>query len=68
MKKFLNRKDIADLLECTVTQVRKNEKRLGLVEARRDLNPRCVRYLATLALRNLEKRGFLASEVALVPI
>lgn len=63
MKKFLNRNDIAIMLECSVAQVRKNEARWGLKEARRDLNSRCIRYVAPLALKNLQARGLLVVSV-----
>lgn len=53
-RQLLSRKDVAAMMECSVDQVRKNERRWGLRSARRDLNRRCVRYLATLALEALK--------------
>lgn len=46
-RRLLTRKDVAELMECSVDQVRKNEVRWGLRCARRDLNARCVRYLVS---------------------
>lgn len=45
------------MLEVSVTVIYRNERRLGLHTARRDLNGRVVRYLATKAMRELRKRG-----------
>jgi hypothetical protein len=53
-----SRKDLATLLGVTVDQVRRNERRWGLDKARRDLNPRCVRYRRTEAMAVLRARGF----------
>jgi len=41
--------------DVTPDQVRKNEKRWGLDRARRDLNRRCVRYVAAMALPILKQ-------------
>jgi len=54
-RKFLTRKDIAQMLEVTVEQVRENEVRWGLAPHRRDLNGRCVRYLAKEAIEALRR-------------
>lgn len=54
-KRLWSRKDVAKYLECSVDQVRKNEVRWGLRAARRDLNLRCVRYLASAALAALRQ-------------
>ena len=53
-KRLLSRKDVAELLEVSPEQVRKNERRWGLHAARRDLNQRCVRYKTLMALAILE--------------
>lgn len=59
-KPLLTRKDIALLLvDVTAHQVGRNEKRWGLDKARCDLNCRCVRYRAAMALRILTANGFL---------
>jgi hypothetical protein len=60
IKNLLSRKDLAELMDITPEQVRKNEVRWGLRIARRDLNRRCVRYLASLALPTLRSLGFIA--------
>ena len=44
MKKFLTRKELAQLLEVTVDQVRRNERRWGLHKYRRNLNGRSITY------------------------
>ena len=53
-KHLLSRKDVAELLDVSVDQVRKNERRWGLNAARRDLNRRCIRYRTLMALAILE--------------
>ena len=58
-KILLSRKDIAELMDVTPDQVRKNEVRWGLRIARRDLNRRCVRYLACVAMPALKSRGYI---------
>lgn len=58
-KHLLTRKDIAEMIDGTPEQVRKNEKRWGLDAARRDLNARCVRYLSALALTILRTKGYI---------
>jgi len=55
-KNFITRKEVARLLEISVDQVRKNERRLGLQVVRCDLNARCVRYHATPALLILKEK------------
>lgn len=60
IKNLLSRKDLAELMDITPEQVRKNEVRWGLRVARRDLNRRCVRYLAARALPILKASGFIA--------
>lgn len=59
-KHLFTRKDIALLLvDCSPDQVRKNEKRWGIDKARRDLNPRCVRYLSSHVITILRAKGYL---------
>ena len=55
--RYLTRKDLARMLEVSVNVIYRNEKRLGLQSARRDLNERVVRYLAVEARRALKQRG-----------
>ena len=55
--RYLTRKDLARMLEVSVNVIYRNEKRLGLHTARRDLNERVVRYLAVEARRALKRRG-----------
>ena len=57
--KMSTRKDVAQLLAVSADQVRRNEKRWGLDQARVDLNPRCVRYSTSRMMRILRARGFL---------
>ena len=52
------RKDVAQLLTVSADQVRRNEKRWGLDQARVDLNRRCVRYSTSRMMRILRARGF----------
>ena len=56
-RRFLSRKDIANLLEISVKCVENNEERLGLTPARRDLNARMVRYCTAAVLRELKRRN-----------
>ncbi len=65
MSKYLNRKDIADLLECSVGFIRKNEKRLGLDKAsgvRCDIGRFEARYHRKKALDALLSRGLIEAE------
>lgn len=61
--KFLTRKDLARLLEVSVDTIGPNERRLGLDLARRDINPRVIRYEAATALRELRLRNQLPSAI-----
>ena len=54
---FIDRKELARLLECNVTQVRDNESGWGIDVTRRDLNERVVRYLRVECMRILASRG-----------
>lgn len=58
-KTLYTRKEVAQLIDCTAEQVRKNEKRWGLKDARADLNSRCVRYRARLTRIILKAKGFI---------
>ena len=55
--RYVTRKDIARMLEVSVNVIYRNETRLGLHIARRDLNERVVRYLSAEVERQLKKRG-----------
>ena len=55
--RYLTRKDVARMLEVSVNVIYRNEQRLGLHLARRDLNERVVRYLSGEVTRQLKKRG-----------
>ena len=57
MTKYITRKEIATMLECSVRQVRSNEARWGIASARSDLNARTVRYLRYKATEALRLRG-----------
>lgn len=59
MDKYWYRKDVATVVGCTVYQVRSNEKRWGITQFRRDLNCRCVRYLAEKTRIHLEINGII---------
>ena len=54
---FIDRKELARILECNVTQVRDNELGWGIDVTRRDLNERVVRYLRVECLAILASRG-----------
>lgn len=56
MSRFVNRKDLARILEVSYHTIMRNEQRLGLDRARRDLNARIVRYDAAIAERELRLR------------
>ena len=58
MKRFYTRKDLAQMLECTSEQVRKNEAAWGIKGFRSDLSRRSVRYKAEV-LEHLKKKGIL---------
>lgn len=55
-RNFITRKELAQVLEVSVRTVERNEHRLGLDVARRDLNSRMVRYIASIAERELRMR------------
>ncbi len=57
MSRWLNRKDLAQILDVSVDQVRKNEKAWGLDAARYDLNLRVVRYDKERAELIIKERG-----------
>lgn len=59
-RKWIDRKEIAIILEISVFQVRSGEERLGLAPVRKDLNARCVRYHRIQALKALRDRGLLS--------
>lgn len=60
-KEKISRKEVAVLfqemtgIEVTVGQVRKNEVRWGIKDARRDLNVRVVRYQRELVVNALKR-------------
>lgn len=56
---LIDSKDIARRLGCSPRQVRSNEVRLGIKQWRRDINARCVRYLAIKVWAELKARGYL---------
>ncbi len=59
-KPLLTRKDIATMLvDVTPDQVRKNEKAWGLDRARKDLNPRCVRYRRVMVIAVFTRKGWI---------
>lgn len=55
---LLSRKDIARMLNVSPRMVANNEQRWGLRIARTDLNRRCVRYCACMAMMILKSRKF----------
>lgn len=59
--RFITRKEIAQLLECSPRQVVLNERRWGIARHRADLNPRCVRYHRPAVVAIFEARGMLPS-------
>ena len=54
-QRFWTRKDVARVLECSVDTVARNEKELGLARARKQINPRLIRYRTSIAIRALQK-------------
>ena len=58
-KKFIDRKELAQLSETSYDVVRKNEDRWGIAEFRRDWNRRGVRFLRQGALRVLQEKGII---------
>ena len=58
-KHLLTRKDIAEAMDVSADQVRKNEKPWGIAGARRDLNKRNVRYLASVVWPVLRAKGYI---------
>ena len=61
-RNFLDRKDIARMLEISVHQVSYQEKNLGIAPARVNLKTRNVRYHRLLAMKGLERTGNLPKE------
>lgn len=55
---IVGRKEIGQVLPFTVDQIRKNEKAWGWDKARRDVNARCVRYLAIVVWNDAVRRGW----------
>ena len=55
-RNFITRKELAQVLEVSVRTIERNEHRLGLDVARRDLNSRMVRYMTSIAERELRMR------------
>jgi hypothetical protein len=51
---LITRKQVAEILQTSVWQVRTSEKRMGLDAARYDLNSRLIRYSREDVLRVLE--------------
>ena len=60
---LITRQAVADLLGPDITPdvVRKNEIRLGLDRARRDINPRLIRYRRDLVIQILTERGLIST-------
>jgi hypothetical protein len=54
---LISRKDLAQLLGISSDAVRRNERRLGLHRARRNINARCVRYRTDIAWTILRDAG-----------
>lgn len=59
MSRWINRKEIAQLIDFSVTQVRKNEQRLGIGGFKKQLNARCIVYERRFVLEALRRSGFL---------
>ena len=55
--KYMSRKEVAILLECTVTQVRDLEGKWGIKTSRRDLSKRQVRYIRSECIAALKAKG-----------
>jgi hypothetical protein len=60
-RRFLNRNDLALLLDLSVPQIAANERSLGLLPIR--LNARVVRYSSKAALSALKSRNMLPLDV-----
>jgi hypothetical protein len=58
-KALITRKEIAELLDISYDAVRKGEQRLGISQARRDLNSRCVRYCRRIVIFMFKQKGFI---------
>jgi len=61
-KRFLDRNDIAQLLECSVQSVRRNEESWGIAAFRLKFNDRTIRFHTTVTLQQLRKLGFLTKD------
>jgi hypothetical protein len=59
MTKYITRKDIARMLECSVDQVRHNEVRWGIIVAKRNLGTERVRYLRDECVKIFKSTGLL---------
>ena len=58
---LVDRKELAQLLNVSPDQVRRNEVRWGLSQAKVILNRKTVRYYKRVALLILKRRGFIES-------
>jgi hypothetical protein len=60
---LITREDVAAMLgnNFNADMVRKNEKRLGIDKARKDINARVIRYRHDIVVQILTSRGLLAA-------
>ena len=59
MTKFVNRKELALLLEVSVKQITDNEEKWGLLPAKQVVTARYVRYIWIIAEKALKERRLL---------
>ena len=58
-RRFINRKEIAQLLEVSIDTVRREETRWGIAQFRRNVTKRQVDYVRRYAIDALQRRGLL---------
>ena len=58
-KNLLNRNDVAAMINCTVDVVRKNERRLGLLEYKVAINRRNIFYKRAGVLKSFTALGLI---------
>jgi hypothetical protein len=58
-RRFINRKEIAQLLEVSIDTVRREEIRWGIAQFRRNVTKRQVDYVRRYTMDALQRRGLL---------
>lgn len=62
-RRYINRKEIAQLLEVSVDTVEREEVRWGLRPFRRNVTPRQVDYVRRYVIETLRARGLILDDM-----